>query len=149
MTNSNALTKRQLAVIEDLFADEMEEQEILGKHNVTPHRYEQWLADERFVECFERRIDRAYRESRAILARFAPVAALKLVNLTGSKKEEIARKACLDIISLHTSGGTKAPQDTTAPEQDETTAASGLSPQAVSRLLAALAKEPPSTNADT
>ena len=141
MTKSNTLTKRQLSVIKDLFAGEMEEQEVLDKHNVKPHHYEQWLADERFVECFERRIARAYRESRAILARFAPVAALKLVNLTGSKKEEIARKACLDIISLHASGGTKTPQDTAAPAREEAPAANGLSPQALSRLLAALAKE--------
>lgn len=141
MTKSNTLTKRQLAVIEDLFAGEMEEQEVLDKHNVTPHRYEQWLADEHFVECFERRIDRAYREGRMILARYATVAAVKLVNLTGCKKEEIARKACLDIISLHASGGTKTTRETPAPGQEEATAASSLSPQTLSRLLAALAKE--------
>jgi hypothetical protein len=141
MTKSNTLTRRQLAVIEDLFASEMEEQEVLDKHNVKPHRYEQWLADERFLECFERRIARAYRESRAILARCAPLAAVRLVQLTECEKEEIARKACLDIISLHTSGATKAPQGTAAPKQEEATVASGLSPQALSRLLAALANE--------
>ncbi len=141
MTKSNTLTKRQLAVIEDLFAGEKEEQEILDKHNVTPHRYAQWLADERFVECFERRIARAYRESRAILARCAPVAAIRLVNLTECEKEEIARKACLDIISLHASAQTKTPQDTAAPGQEEAGAPNGLSPQALSRLLAALARE--------
>ncbi len=141
MTNPNTLAKRQLAVIEELFAGEMEEQAVLDKHNVKPHRYEQWLADERFVECFECRIARAYRESRIILARFASGAAAKLVELAATGKGETARKACLDIISLHTSGGTKAPQDKTLPEQEEATAASGLSPQALSRLLAALAKE--------
>lgn len=140
MTNSNTLTKRQLAVIEDLFAGELEEQAVLDKHNVKPHRYEQWLADERFVECFERRIARAYRDSRIILARYAPVAALKLVRLTECEKEETARKACLDIISLHASAGTKTPQDTTAPGPEEAPAG-GLSPEAVSRLLAALAKD--------
>lgn len=149
MTKSNTLTKRQLAVIEDLFASEMEVPEVLDKHHVTPHRYGQWLADERFVECLERRIARAYRESRMILARSAPVAAAKLANLAKGKKDQIARKACLDIISLHTSGGTNAPQGKTAPGQEEATAASGLSPQALSRLLAALAKEPPSTDADS
>ena len=141
MTKSNTLTKRQLALIEDLFAGEKDEQEVLDKHHVTPHRYAQWLADERFVECFEQRIARAYRESRAILARCAPLAAVRLVQLTECEKEEIARKACLDIITLHTSGATKAPQDKTAPRQEEATAASGLSPQALSRLLAALAQE--------
>lgn len=141
MTNSNTLTKRQLAVIEDLFAGEMEEREVLDKHNVKPHRYEQWLADERFVEYFERRIARACRESRIILARFASGAAAKLVELAATGKGETARKACLDIISLHTSAETKAPQDKTLPEQEEAAAPRALSPQALSRLLAALAKE--------
>jgi len=93
------LTKKQLAVIEDLFAGELDEQAVLDKHKVSRNLYNRWLADERFAELFKERSARAYRQSELIIARYAPLAAAKLVQLTASESQETARKACLDIIS--------------------------------------------------
>jgi hypothetical protein len=69
MPKTKKLTRRQLAVIEDLFAGELDEQAVLNKHNVTPSRYEQWLAEEQFAEQFEERI------SLDIIALHTPAAA--------------------------------------------------------------------------
>ena len=41
-------------------------------------------------------------QSNLIVSRYAPVAAARLVELTESDKEETARKACLDVISMPT-----------------------------------------------
>lgn len=134
------LSKRQLAVIEDLFAGELDEQVILDKYNVSRSLYNKWLADDRFVEQFSERIARAYRQSELIIARYAPLAAAKLVQLTESEKAETARKACLDILSVPTSAGKSAVTNTE-------NAVSGpletgqLSPETAGRLLAALAEE--------
>jgi hypothetical protein len=137
MPEQKRLTRRQLAVIEDLFADKAKEQEVLDKHNVSAALYDRWLADERFCERFERRVAQAYREARLILARNAPEAARTLIELTTCEKEETARKACLDIV---------APQSASGPGEAPATGAEAkpdppvdLPPETVTRLLAALA----------
>ncbi len=134
MSESKRLTKRQRAVIEDLFADHANEREVLDKHNVSPALYDQWLGDEQFCECFERRIARAYRQARLILARNAPQAAQTLVELSRHKGEP-ARKACLDILALPTAERPNAAPPTEA-ANDPTTE---LPPETATRLLAALA----------
>lgn len=156
MDKRKKLTKKQFAVIEDLFAGELDEQAVLDKHKVSRSLYNRWLADERFAEQFNERIGRAYRQSELIIARYAPLAAAKLVQLTESESHETARKACLDIISFPGLAGSVAGSSPPAtrlgagsPSRSRTGAglkqspwpAEILSPQTASRLLAALAEE--------
>lgn len=135
MPKAKNLTRRQHAVIEDLFAAKMDEQKVLEKHHVSGALYSRWLADERFVEQFDRRLDQAYRSGRLTLARNASNAADKLVALTECEKEETARKACLDIITLNS----PAARTAGAAEHPTETSASELPPETAARLLAALA----------
>ncbi len=140
----NALSKKQLAVIEDLFAGELDEAAVLDKHKISRKRYNKWLADERFIEAFAERVGRAYRASQLIIARYAPLAAAKLVQLTGCDSPETARKACLDIISMPrlapqlTVGSDAVPANDPAINRG---AKQALSDETASRLLAALAEE--------
>lgn len=146
MTNRKQLTKRQLAVIEDLFSDfsMADEQAVLDKHKVSRNLYNKWLVDASFIEQFDQRIAAAHRHSAALIARYAPLAAAKLVQLTDSDKEETARKACLDIISLLDSR-CSSPDTQSSNEgrrmMDERQTLSPLSPATASRLLAALAEQ--------
>lgn len=136
------LSKKQLAVVEDLFAGELDEASVLAKHKVSRKLYERWLADEGLNEAFNKLIARAHRQGQLIIARYAPLAATKLVQLTGSDSAETARKACLDIISMPTTyprlavAGTATGND---PARDRG-AEPPLSPETASRLLAALAE---------
>jgi hypothetical protein len=132
------LSKRQLAVIDDLFAGELDEQTILGKYNLSKTLYNRWLADDCFIEQFNERAYRAYRRSQLIIARYAPLAAAKLVQLTDCEKAETARKACLDILSLPTFAGRNAAISTGNAVSNVPDGAQ-LSPETASRLLAALA----------
>jgi hypothetical protein len=139
MVDTRTQDKKQSAVIEDLFAGELGEQAVLDKHGVSRELYHQWLADERFIRLLEERIASAYRESELILASYAPVAASKLAELTDCEKEETARRACLDIISMARSApapvaGTVSVTD---PEAEHPTK---LSEETASKLLAALAE---------
>ena len=136
MAEKTKLSRRQLAVLDDLFAGDFSEQQVLDKHKLNRSRYNRWLAEERFCAEFDRRIASAHRQSAALIARYAPLAAAKLVQLTDSEKEETARKACLDIISSCGNKGTE-PQRDKATELTEYE----LSPQTAGRLLAALANE--------
>jgi hypothetical protein len=137
------LSKKQLAVIEDLFAGELDEAAALDKHKVSRNRYNEWLADEGFVAAFAERIGRAYRQSQLIIARYAPLAAAKLVQLTESDSAETARKACLDIIGFsgQGSGNSTPPSDPTGGNLTPDQAGGQLSAETASRLLAALAEE--------
>ncbi len=140
MSKSKKSGKRQAVVLEDLFAGEGDEQEILAKHNIDQDTYGRWLADPHFAALLAQRIARARHEARLILARYAPRAATRLVELTKSGKEEIARQACLDIIGLH------PPADPVqTPDQPSAGRPAGpapeLSAELASRLLAALARE--------
>jgi len=143
MSKTKKLTKRQRAVLDDLFVGKLDEQEALDKHRVSRTVYHRWLADERFAAEFEERIVHSYRQSRVILARGAAKAANNLVGLAGSEKGETARKACLDIIALHSPSHADTKQAPTAKSKPDPSTPQ-LPPETASRLLAALAEEPDS-----
>lgn len=133
-------SKLQRLVIDDLFESGLAEAEVLEKHKVQRHVFRRWLNEEAFTGEMAFRIESAKRQSRLIIARFAPVAAAKLVALATDSKEETARKACLDIIGFESG---RAEQNQTQPEfyPAGPEAVSELSPETASRLLAVLAKD--------
>jgi len=137
MPNNKGLTKRQLAVIEDLFAGQIDEQQILDKYKVDRRLYDKWLADEVFIGEFERRLQSARRQGELIIARYAAFAAAKLVQLTESENQETARKACLDIIGLLRPGTAKGEAD--LPDDNPAAPPAEIPPALASRLLSALA----------
>jgi len=137
------LNKRQLAVVDDLFAGKMTEQEILEKHNLSISVFRKWLASDNFIAELGRRTEAARRQSEMIIARFAPAAAAELVALTECEKEDVRRKACLDIITAAGSNPASAIAAESAPAADnieKTTAPAWLSPQLASKILAVMAE---------
>ena len=139
MARRKKLSKKQLAVIDDLFGGELDEQAVLEKHKVNRNIYNRWLADELFVSEFDSRVMSAHRQSVVLIAKYAPLAAAKLVQLTESDKEETARKACMDIISLPALLDKRIVQPGEL-QTNETQLPQQLTEQAASRLLAALAQ---------
>ena len=115
-------------------AGELDEQAILDKHKIKRNTFNRWLADENFEAELVRRIKTARLMSDVLIAKYSVVAAAKLVGLTESEKEETARKACLDIISLPNS---KLPEQ---PDSEETETVT-LSDETASKILAVLAEE--------
>jgi hypothetical protein len=140
------LGKRQLAVVDDLFAGKMTESEILEKHNLGISVFRKWLASDNFIDELTRRTGAARRQSEMIIARFAPAAAAELVALTECEKEDVRRKACLDVITA--AGGNRPPasgaaESSPAASDSDITGPAGpinLSPQLASRLLAVMAE---------
>jgi hypothetical protein len=128
------ITKKQLAVIDEMFAGEMDIDSVLEKHNVTRRLYNKWLGDKNFKAEFTKRIEWLNLHSQALIARYASLAAAKLVALTDSEKEETRRKACLDIISLPRL--TEQKQPVTADSNIQPV--ENLHPETASRLLEAL-----------
>ena len=138
MTEPKQLSKRQLAVLEDLFADELDEQGVLDKYKVSRKLYNRWLAEPAFAERLDRCVAAAYRRSAVLVACNALSAARKLLELTKSGQGETARKACLDIILMN---ATARSADTPATAPDTPSARPPLSDETATRLLAVLAEE--------
>jgi hypothetical protein len=141
MPETKKLTKRQLDVIEELFAGHLDEQAILDKYKLSRKVYNKWRNNDDFIEQFEKRIAAAYRQSTVLIARYAHVAAAKLIELTDSDKPETARKACLDIISMPTlTAGKKAPSSD-EPQYADTPPPVSFNAETAGKLLAVLAEE--------
>jgi len=139
-TNQKKLTRKQLAVLDELFLGELDEQQALDKYKVSRSVYYRWLCDDDFAEHFDRRIAAAYRQSAALVARYATIAAARLVQLTESASPETARKACLDIISMpnFSSGkGEKSIDDRKSQIENQPL----LSPETAGKILEVLAQQ--------
>jgi len=136
MSKPKRLTKKQLAVIDEIFNGELTEQQILNKYEISRTIFNNWLSDKTFTEHFDKRVAAAYLQSSAYLARYAALAASKLVHLTESDKPDIARRACLDIISM-LKGSNENPQ---LQKQEPKTPQQTLSSETAGRILAALAE---------
>jgi len=133
----STLTKKQLSVIDEMFAGDMDTEAVLAKYNVTRRLYNKWLGDENFRAEFTRRIDWLNLQSQVMIARYASLAAAKLVSLTDSENQETRRKACLDIISLPR---LTAQKQSVSPDSD-IEPAEVLHPDTASKLLEALAQQ--------
>lgn len=138
MPGSRRLSRKQLALIDDLFNDESDEQRILDKHKIDRQLFHKWLADDQFTEELNERVAGAYRQCTFLLARNAKLAAHQLVRLTQRDTGETARKACLDIITMNLSTRLSGPHATA---KDKCEAVAPISPQTAGRLLAVLARE--------
>jgi hypothetical protein len=140
MAGQKHLSQRQLTVLDDLFNSDLDEQAVLDKHKVRRSTYDKWLADKLFAERFKRYVSGLKWRSELLMAKYSCFAAAKLVELTTSGKEETARKACLDIISLPKIVADKDEQSDKA-QKDGDKQAEQLSDATASRLLAAMAEE--------
>lgn len=130
----NKLTKRQLKFVDELFKSGGDEAAAGKSCEISPALYHKWLNTKAFTDEITRRGDSAKRASKILLAQYLTVAAAKLVALTGSEKEETARRACLDILSLNNDeAGSDDEMPTEAPLPK-------ISPQTASKLLKVLAE---------
>ena len=130
------LTPKQYAIIEDIFAGDIETSDIIKKHRVSPATFNKYLTDELFKAEFIKRIEWLTLQSQAIIARYGSLAAAKLVELPNSEHEETRRKACLDIISLPKSSDIKS----LSPESDEPHRPAPINSETAAKILDILAK---------
>jgi len=139
MRKTNALTKRQREVIEDIFTGKLKQRAVLEKHKISPILYSKWHNDAAFIEYFEKRIAAAHRQGAAVIASKASDAANNLFELTKSGKGETARKACLDIIAMQK--GEPSPQTEALPTPQTPDQPQKLNKKTAEKILKILAQE--------
>ena len=72
----------------------------LRKNRVSPFRYRKWLKNPLFKREFVDRKESLERQRKFILISSLPQAVRRLAELIHSEKDEIARKACMDILNI-------------------------------------------------
>jgi len=135
MMKTSRLTKKQLAVIDNLIAGELEQKQILEKHQIRPATFNKWLAAPAFKAELDRRTEWLNQRSELILTSYKSVAAGRLVELTQSQNQETARKACLDILNRTRSAADGSAKTRVSPDESE----KNLPADTASKLLAVLA----------
>ncbi|MDD5458612.1 MAG: hypothetical protein PHF37_04405 [Phycisphaerae bacterium] len=106
MENSQ-LNARQRRIIKALLEGKLDEDAILKRCEVSRATYDLWFDNELFRAELGKRLAAIRRRNEARLEVFMATAAAKLVQLTESKNQETARKACLDIIKMNTASKQK------------------------------------------
>jgi hypothetical protein len=137
------LGKKQLAVITDIFENTITEVDALAKNHVSKWLYQKWLDNPIFLAELDARFDEALRRSKFLIAHCLPLAVQRLVQLIVSEKEETARKACLDLISLQLSEDL---QNFKNPQKQNKKIHPKLTPEKAARMLAMLAEREPKPN---
>ena len=131
------LGKRQLAVITDIFENALTETDALAKNHVSKWLYQKWLDNPTFLDELDARFDQALRRSKFLIAHCLPLAVQRLVQLIVSEKDETARKACLDLISLQLSNAGLQNSKNPLPRKE---LPAKLTPEKASKMLAILAE---------
>jgi hypothetical protein len=141
MRERKYLTDKQRAVLDDFFSCEYNEEELSKKHHLKKGTLRRWLSKDLFFDGFERSVRYAQLRSAALLANYSQTAAAKLVELTGSKSAETARKACLDIIGFGVGKREEGKTSVRSKEMEDDKLAFNqqISEEKASRLLAVLA----------
>jgi len=100
MEQEDRMNEKQVAFMNDLFAGDTYDLDLLTKHNITTDTYYQWLIDDDFCWQLNRRLLALNRRTALLIAIKASQAAVKLLSLLDCDKKRIVRQVCLDIINV-------------------------------------------------
>ncbi len=92
------MNKNKRELTRALYENQLSEDEIVKRFRITRMGLRRFMESEEYRQEIERICEHTERQTRCILSRFGPVAALKLAELLGSDKPDIARRAALDMI---------------------------------------------------
>jgi len=92
---------KALVAVDEILKGESEDK-TLKRHRIEPEAFDKLLNNPKFVLQVSNRIGLSIIRTKLLIAQYARAATAKLIHLTECDKEETARKACLDVITLAT-----------------------------------------------
>ena len=92
------LSKRQKEVARALYEGRHSEAELAERFQLGRNTLAQWLEQPDFQQELQRLCQSSLRETRFIITRYGPIAALRLAELLGAEKDDTARRAALDMV---------------------------------------------------
>jgi len=112
------LTKKKKKVAQAVYEGRLSETEIAEQFKISPQLLGKWLQTETFQQELHRLCETSIHETRCIISRFGPTAALQLATLLSSEKDDTVRRAALDLVD-RCLAIQKTGQDTPTDEQDD------------------------------
>jgi hypothetical protein len=92
------LTKRHQKLAQEYYQGKWTEEELLKRHRLSDKQFQKCLEAEDFQQELDRLCTRSMQETRLIISRFGPIAAMRLAELLGSDKDDTARRTALDVV---------------------------------------------------
>jgi len=92
------LTKMQKQIARLFYEGRLHEPSVLKEFHLSPARLQQYLDSEPFQQELQRLCARSLQETRYIVTRFGPIAALRLAELLASDKDDTVRRTALDLV---------------------------------------------------
>ncbi len=92
------LSRKQIQVARAVFEGQLNEAEIGREFRVSQKVLRSWLVCEEFQGELGRLCAESVHETRRILSRYGPTAAMQLASLLGSDKADTVRRAALDLV---------------------------------------------------
>ena len=92
------LSKKQKRLARDLYEGRFTEEEMKERYKVSDKVFERWLSMCVFQEELVRLRESSQREAQFSLMRYGPMAVLRLAELMGSDKPDVARRAATDLV---------------------------------------------------
>ena len=92
------LTIKQKKVAQAVYEGRLSETEIAEQFKISPQLLGKWLQSETFQQELHRLCETSIHETRCIISRFGPTAALQLATLLSSEKDDTKRRAALDLV---------------------------------------------------
>lgn len=90
-----------LRAVDEILKGE-DEAKVLERYEIEPETFDKLLNSPKFILQVSNRIGLSIIRSKLLIAQYAQTATAKLISMTNCEKEETARKACLDVITLAT-----------------------------------------------
>ncbi len=129
-----------LVAVDKILKGDSEEQ-TLERHEIEPEDFDKLLNNPKFVLQVSNRIGLSIIRTKLLIAQFSQTATAKLIQLMDSDKEETARKACLDVITLATKQSDATIQKEKAAQIiEEANTPAELTGDQASRMLAVLSE---------
>jgi translation elongation factor EF-Ts len=125
----NSVTKKQKDFLTEIIDNRLTVEEAMKKGRINQITLRKWFSSQPFIIELAKRIECLVKRADMLISQHRLTAVERLLRLTDSEKEETARKACLDILKLTSSG------KSTAKEPDMPS----FSPQTAAKLLEILA----------
>ena len=138
--DKKAASKSKALVAVDEILKGGEGAEVLKHHRIEPEAFDKLLNDPKFALQVSNRIGLSIIRTKLLIAQYAQAATAKLISLTECEKEETARKACLDVITLATKQSDITLQKEKVSEIVES-ANAPITPDQASKMLAVLADD--------
>jgi hypothetical protein len=133
---TNIITTRQLRAIDEFFAANGDENEVLKNFSISPARWKRWQTQQPFNRAFEAKMSALNRQGQVILLQNTSWVTARLLELCNSPKEEVSRKACLNVLQLNN----ETIEKNITPETDEPRQ-TNLTHEQAAKILAVLSED--------